>query len=745
MKNYYSHSFGNTDISGPTRLHQGDNHYHFHEGWSQEDKYATLYQSLGFEGIDTRARNVERALLGTCTWLRSHEHFLTWKDPTRVGQHKGLLWIKGKPGCGKSTIVKEALEWMRNEWRDQTILVYFFNARAPGVLEKSSLGLYRSLFHQLLSQHGHLQPLFAREFFSKVTSRGVQDWQEVELQNFLLKLLSNGHLPTLNIFVDALDEGDETDVQNMLHFFAKAADYAQPVRALFRLCLSSRHYPEMNIDTELSIVVENQPGHLHDIKRYIDRVLPVNNNTLMQQIRATLLQKSQGIFLWIVLTISLLKPLYRRGRTMDMMKELQTVPSGLRELFSKIVQHEDENREEFVVLLRWMLVAEEALTSTQLYHAIQAQCAPTDLKQALDIDDTMIDSYILNCSHGLIEITEDRAARAQFIHETVRQFLMEIDRSRTFLSCDYFILNLQPETCHATVAEGCLNYLQHVCKHDQALSSRRSTHKHALTQYAAKWCWRHMQKIDDENILRSLGYAEQLLTHYLYEWIQVSSRYWNRDYYSTHQRDNTDNALLTPLYYASYTGVPKLTERFIFLKYDVNVQEGYYGNPLQVAATYGHENVVRLLINAGANVNAQGGYYGNALHAATFQNHGTLVRILLDAGADINAERRGFGTALQIAAIKGNKPMLQIFLDAEADINSQKGHYGNPLHAVVVLGEWELVQMFFKAGIDRYTQTNYDDALHVALVTGQSTLAQKMSAYIASLSSLSDSQLKNQK
>lgn len=33
-----------------------------------------------------------------------------WTDDIDTRNHGGFLWIKGKPGCGKSTIIKGALE-----------------------------------------------------------------------------------------------------------------------------------------------------------------------------------------------------------------------------------------------------------------------------------------------------------------------------------------------------------------------------------------------------------------------------------------------------------------------------------------------------------------------------------------------------------------------------------------------------------------------------------------------------------
>lgn len=37
----------------------------------------------------------------TCGWIAKHDGYQKWLE-----QRKGFFWIKGKPGCGKSTLVK---------------------------------------------------------------------------------------------------------------------------------------------------------------------------------------------------------------------------------------------------------------------------------------------------------------------------------------------------------------------------------------------------------------------------------------------------------------------------------------------------------------------------------------------------------------------------------------------------------------------------------------------------------------
>ncbi|RMZ84926.1 hypothetical protein DV738_g212, partial [Chaetothyriales sp. CBS 135597] len=180
-----------------------------------EDKYNVLFESLLFDRIDFRVNNVKKALLSTCQWLFSHPHFQTWYENDCLAQHSGFLWIKGKPGCGKSTLMKAVLEWaLKQKSKDcprKTIVPYFFNARASASLEKSSLGLYRTVVHHLLSSYPNLKPLFAQTFALKDPGESGENWTVEELQGFLSLAIESNESFGLCLLIDALDEAEYED------------------------------------------------------------------------------------------------------------------------------------------------------------------------------------------------------------------------------------------------------------------------------------------------------------------------------------------------------------------------------------------------------------------------------------------------------------------------------------------------------------------------------------------------------
>jgi ankyrin repeat protein len=71
--------------------------------------------------------------------------------------------------------------------------------------------------------------------------------------------------------------------------------------------------------------------------------------------------------------------------------------------------------------------------------------------------------------------------------------------------------------------------------------------------------------------------------------------------------------------------------------------------PLHCAVWKGHEEVVALLVRAGADVNAhnENDHWGTTpLHAAAHANQSAIAQLLIDHGADINARDREGRTPL---------------------------------------------------------------------------------------------------
>src|ERR1700722_12814349 len=100
--------------------------------------------------MNSRFNEIAHAAEGTCEWLLDRPEYKHW-----ISACQGLLWIKGKPGAGKSTLLKYVLQHssLSKPVSQARCLVvsFFFHGRGTN-LQKTPLGLFRSLLYQLLSQ-----------------------------------------------------------------------------------------------------------------------------------------------------------------------------------------------------------------------------------------------------------------------------------------------------------------------------------------------------------------------------------------------------------------------------------------------------------------------------------------------------------------------------------------------------------------------------------------------------------------
>ena len=230
--------------------------------------------------------------------------------------------------------------------------------------------------------------------------------------------------------------------------------------------------------------------------------------------------------------------------------------------------------------------------------------------------------------------------------------------------------------------------------------------------------------------------------------LQYATRFWHVHYNATHLGDNEKtrdmalrlfqkgnetslrNALtavgrreVTPLYYASQFGLVDICQHILASGVDVDAHGGGYRNALQVAALYGHEVIVRLLIDNGADVNTRGGAVRgrSALQYAATNGHCAIVRLLLSKGANIDAKARSdvaIANALQGAIFGKHAPIVSLLLENHVDVNAQGGAYGNALQVAACTGSEELVRLLIENGALVNAQGgHFGNALQAAIQT----------------------------
>ncbi|KAK4031521.1 ankyrin repeat domain-protein [Parachaetomium inaequale] len=677
---------------------------------------AACLRSLGFRDIDARLHDITAAYRGTCDWLFSTTQFQTWRDRADLPANNGVLWIKGKPGAGKSTLMKHALRHCEEVFGDHLIVAYFFNARGE-VLEKTPLGMLRSVVYQLLDKDDTLYERF-RPIYEKqrIYKEGEWAWRRAQLEEFICSIINKRQSKPLLLLVDALDECEDRGVRDVVGFLESLSIDAAQTGVTLRICLSSRHYPNIRMRKTLELTVEESEEHGRDIATYIAQRLEGHDDDIKAKVR----EKAGGIFMWVAIVVSLLNKAYDDSRLEAMREALEEVPADLEDVFNRLLSKDDPNKAETIRMLQWVLLSRRPLKPEELFFAVLAGTAPeyTGPWDRSKITGHTIQRRITASSKGLIEARTGDMASVQFIHLSVNDFLFRNQRLQTLDQ------TLQPDpisASHGQLWDRCWSDIQQL---DTTLTGkqymRQLSENYPFLLYTASYVFDHAEK----------ALAGGAMREEIVRWLQMRNDWfgWWKAFLSTvdghgkhsYLKDSIDAGLLYMLSLRDYQKL--VTVVLAEGSADVNEQGGHFGNALQAASFGGYAKIVRQLLEHGADVNAQGGHFGNALQAASFGGHAEIVRQLLEHGADVNALGGLYGNVLQAASCKGHAEIVRQLLEYGTNVNVQGGYYGNALYAASAGGYIEIVQQLLERGAN----VNAHGALYAASNEGHAETVQQL-------------------
>ena len=131
---------------------------------------------------------------------------------------------------------------------------------------------------------------------------------------------------------------------------------------------------------------------------------------------------------------------------------------------------------------------------------------------------------------------------------------------------------------------------------------------------------------------------------------------------------------------------------------DPSCYSKFFGSPINIAAEYGHVEVARVLLDAGAKVDTQVGF--PTLMRATLRGHLEMARFLIASGADVNTPSPDGKTALMIASVRGHAEIARILIDARADVNAADVEGETALKHAACNNRSEVVKVLIDARAD---------------------------------------------
>ena len=411
-------------------------------------------KSLHSDEARYRFEDIEPAHHKTYKWLFDDqvgfEDWLEGKNPSNI------YWIQGKPGSGKSTVMKFAINHhltrkLLSKYTDNFWVVsgFFFHDRGT-TAQKSAEGFLREVLYQMIHHQKQLfvliYPIFAKILGQKGqstnSSHSLADRWTLKVLRDVLELIGRKSTDEVNIclFVDALDEHDGNHRELVLILRGMAQLTANPA---FRVRLALAGRPENVFKTAF----QDCPGFsIHeyttdDIRCYAEdriqadmpRELSVEYEEGLRNLVANIVLKAQGVFLWVRLVVGEIIEGICEGDTMEeLMSLLSTIPTELGELYKRALRRSSRgslealtrNRIEAYVMFQ---VASCARKPFSLYEFLAATHLSTtgrgtypDIQR---LSEEQMERRLNSRSAGLLEVSRKGKGSVQFIHQTVKEFM----------------------------------------------------------------------------------------------------------------------------------------------------------------------------------------------------------------------------------------------------------------------------------------------------------------------------------
>jgi hypothetical protein len=416
-----------------------------------------LYFRQFFERLET----VQTAHQETYEWLfLPPEAGKPWAPFVEWLEHgTGCYYISGKPGSGKSTLMKFVAQHKRTrvaleKWAGDSLVrasFFFWNLGSP--IQKSSIGLLRGLLYDILNQQRSLISVVMPELWNiaahSAAGTNLGDLSLEDLKRWIRKLLAE-ETTSLKFFfiIDGIDEfeGDHDELVELINSVVKNKN--------IKILLSSRPTTLSEESFKGCPKLRLQDLTRSDIQKYagyhLSGKLEQRHGAQWTALIDEITEKSYGVFLWVVLVVQSLKEGLRDGDSIkEMGDRLNELPSDLRALYDHMIRNlKPRYQQQASEMFQLLLMAQQVQSSAGYPLVIQLSFCDDEPDQILAMPMGPLDtSYfkdkcnqfsnrISSRSRGLIESRDSQTNRisgvnqsivtshyVDFIHRTVVEFL----------------------------------------------------------------------------------------------------------------------------------------------------------------------------------------------------------------------------------------------------------------------------------------------------------------------------------
>lgn len=438
----------------------------------QEDEFHTFILESLVSGVPNEINRREEAI------FKPYQDTFSWifqKQPTVPGgKHEPLasefpawlesgskspFWITGKPGSGKSTLMKfiihsPELEKHLKKWAGHFPLqITSFYAWVAGTkLQNSASGFMRTVLHQCIKSSSRDSDLDSKlasvvaprrwALFSTLRNRDKQPpWEDWELkESFDLLLPEIVKKKRVVFFVDGLDE-----------FMLLPTDTLDIIQGLcardgIKVCVASRPWLEFNDALDSFPMLRMQDLTKEDMKKFVEgsfndnrgfmeqrQVFPKEIDALVREV----VDKANGVFLWSRIVVRDLLRGFTEGDNLPRLAEILTsLPDDLDDLYTRIWRGIGARKSDFARLVAIRKAAFEAPDYFTLWLADGGntlRLADGGHSQRRDIREMSIDNIrnlrrqvvrrLDSATRGILELSPTN--KVDFLHRTTMDWLAQ--------------------------------------------------------------------------------------------------------------------------------------------------------------------------------------------------------------------------------------------------------------------------------------------------------------------------------
>ena len=615
-------------------------------------------------------------------WPFQEETYRRWM----LSHGPACLWLHGQPGSGKTMLCSFMIQdLLAQEHFHDTV---FFHIPYEYFRGTDIAHYVLDSFICQLSDKGRQAPSAKLLSIQKSVDMLESPVSPGAFRQHLAMILLNVK-PKARLLV-VLDElqNDEWIKGALVHQILEA-NILREISSQIRCIVTSEalHSVGLYRDQIISMGIDSQVGVKRDMyllakARLAFYLQSTNEDRKLLESRARKLSlRANGNFLWVQMATDF----YGRTGQLEILRNVDGLPSSLQELYSRILRTVPASRISIVQnVLSWVLAAirplklEELLEALIIEHGwLRASTNEMYVTEKLGLQNPKVE--IPQMCGGLVKITKHNLVT--FTHLSIRDFLLSHNDPNSMQS------NL-PQA-HKLLARTCLSLLEAGDRTIRAPSFMRSRPylvkgsgpASRLIDYAiANWSTHY--RIAESFDQTLAGFVQKSLTRTV-----------NHGY--THCSTSGKDANFQIRFGASQ-GLLSLTQ--MYLEMGACPDGGSCtccDTPLHLASARGHAEVVALLLRKGASVFSATHSRGeSALHLAAKRGSLNTIELLLNNSADVNAtDLETRQTPLHAAAAFGHLKLVKMLMDYDVDVNAALPQtQETPLHLAVLGGHLQVVK-----------------------------------------------------